>query len=120
MLSIFTDHCVHGDVVAALQTLPKAKVIRALDVSLAQSPDEEIFQYTKEHGYILLTFDKDFGNLTQFDPEKTAGIVLVYIERMSREQIITSTKEFFEKSTLESLRDKLSLVEPMRIRILPH
>lgn len=116
MLNIFVDHCVHRDVAEAVRTLPEAHVVLAAEVSLAQAPDEEIFQYAGKHDLTLFTSDKDFGDFSRFDPKETAGIIVLYVERMSREQMIKTSKEFFERNTPESLRGKLRIIEPARVR----
>lgn len=115
MFKIFADHCVHTDLVEALRA-SGIKVVRALEVSLAKAPDQEIFEYAKVRDFVLLSFDKEFGDFSRFDPSGTAGIVIVYIEKMNKTQIIKGTVEFFKKATPESLKGELSIIEPSRVR----
>ncbi|MEW6557611.1 MAG: DUF5615 family PIN-like protein [Elusimicrobiota bacterium] len=115
MIKIFADTCVHTDVVVALRT-GGFNVIRAQEIGLTTACDEKIFRYIKSNRLILLTFDRDFGDFSVFDPTDTCGIVIVYIERMSRMQIIKETVKFFHKTELNSLRNTLVIIEPDRIR----
>lgn|SRR3989344_5712075 len=115
MLKILADHCVHTDLIEALR-MPNIKVVRASELGLAKASDNKIFDYAKKRGFVLLSFDKDFGNFSIFDPTGTSGIVIIYIERMSKEQIIKETVSFFKKTTAHSLQDKLSIIELKRVR----
>src|SRR3989344_3667217 len=117
MLNIFVDQCVHRDVARMLRMLPETHVVLAAEVSLAKAPDEEIFQYAKEHNLILFTSDKGFGNFSRFDPKETPGIIVLYVERMSKDQMIKSSKGIFEGTTPESLHGPLPIIEPARVRV---
>ncbi len=42
---------------------------------LSGAPDEVIFQVCATEGRVLITLDRDFGEVLRFPPEKSAGIV---------------------------------------------
>lgn len=117
-MRVFADQCVHTDVVEALRKM-EVEVERAIDKELEEAPDEEIFKYILKTSQILLTFDRDFGNIIRFDIESSRGVVVIYIERMSRARIIERTVKFFKEIEENELRGKLFIVEPERIRAWP-
>ena len=117
-MRIFADHCVHTDVVKALCQIG-IKVERACEIGLEKSSDEEIFNYILKTSQILLTFDKDFGNIIRFNIRNSAGIVVVCTERMSREIIIERIVSFFQSIKAKDLKGTLFLIKPEGIRIWP-
>jgi len=118
-MRIFADHCVHTDLVESLRE-NRFEVERAIEVGLDRASDEEIFNHAFKKSQILLTFDKDFGNIIQFDIKNSAGIVLVYTEGMSKEFIIERVVNFFQGIKPKSFQGTLFIVEADRIRIWPH
>lgn len=115
MLNIFADQCVHRDLVEALRE-KGFKVTPAWEVKLSKATDDEIFIYAQKHKLALLTYDRDFGDRTQFEIGKSFGIVIVEIEKMSGEMIVKRTIIFFKKYNAENLRGKIFIVEPSRVR----
>ena len=116
MLVILADQCINRDVRDALRTLSNVTLTYTGDVKLATATDEDIFEYARKNGCIILTFDKDFGDTRIFEPKKTAGMVIVYVENFGRESLIRETKEFFERRTPKSLHGKGFIIEPGRVR----
>lgn len=116
MIKIFADHCIHTDLVEALRKVG-FKVIRALEVSFSKASDEEIFAYAQRKSLVLLTFDKEFGDFRLFKINKSPGIVIVDIERMSKDLIIKRTIDFFRRATSKDLFGKLFIIEPAGVRI---
>ena len=115
---IFADHCVHTDAVVALRENGH-DVVRAADVGLAHAPDAELFQYAQQSRRVLFTFDKDFGNITRFGIEEAAGVVVVYIERMSRDAMLHRIIKFFRTTRAHILKGKLHILEADGTRIWP-
>lgn len=118
LMTILTDECVNRDVIEALES-GGFKVIRVSEASLGSVFDEEIFHYAVNNKYILLTFDRDFGNILRFDIASSAGIIVVHIEDMRKDQIIKNTLNLFKKFNESQLKGKLFIVERDRIRIWP-
>ena len=116
MLAVLADQCVNRDVRDALHSLSTIDLTYTSDIGLATASDPEIFEYAREHGYVLFTSDHGFGNIQNFDPAETAGVVIVYIENFGRESLLRECKEFFESETPESLRGRGCIIEPGRVR----
>jgi predicted nuclease of predicted toxin-antitoxin system len=116
VVKIFADHCIHIDLIEALR-VAGSEVIRALEVSLASAPDEKIFAYAQRNRLVLLTFDKDFGDIRHFAVDESYGVVIVEVERMSKDLIIKRVVDFFKKATAKDLQGGLFIIEPARTRV---
>ncbi|MBI5748906.1 MAG: DUF5615 family PIN-like protein, partial [Nitrospinae bacterium] len=96
----FVDHSENIDVIEALRSL-HIRIETALEAGLNSAEDTEIFTHSLKTSSILLTFDKDFGNIIRFKIRESHGIVIVYVEGMSREEILRRTINFFQHTTAE-------------------
>lgn len=83
---------------------------------MAAAPDEEIFAYAQRSQLVLLSFDRDFGDIRHFAIDKSSGVVIVEIERMSKELVAQRTVDFFKRATVKDLRGGLFIIEPVRVR----
>src|SRR3989344_5222291 len=110
-MRIFADHCVHRDVVEAMRDAGH-RVERALDAGHHKSSDEEIFNYARKTTQVLLTFDKDFGNIVRFEINKSHGVVIVYIENMAKKDVSEHAVRFFNQTNMKRLRGSLWLIKP--------
>ncbi len=117
-MRILGDHCIHGDLVAALSKVGVA-ITKVSDKKLADASDQEIYAYAQQHKYTILTYDKDFGNIVRFNIRHSQGIVIVYIEGMRKEEIIDKTIYFFKNFKEKEFTGKLFLIEKDGIRIWP-
>ncbi|MDO8747979.1 MAG: DUF5615 family PIN-like protein [Candidatus Omnitrophota bacterium] len=115
---IFADQCVNQDVITALGS-EGFKVISVYDSKLISAPDNVIFNHCVTHHYVLLTFDKDFGNITRFNIRGSAGVVIVYVEDMNKEEIIDRALNLFAKFHPTRFKGKLLIIERERVRIWP-
>mgnify|MGYP006304607853 CR=1 FL=1 len=118
MPKIFADQCVHTDLVKALKT-EGFELVTAAENSMQEATDPEIFSYAQEKKMVLLTFDRGFGNPTIFEIQDSPGIVIILIEKMSKETIVEKTLQFFESKQVKDLKGKLFIVEPTRVRTNP-
>ena len=117
-MRLFADHCIPTDLVETLRTFGLS-VERASDVGLAQAADDALFTYASKTGRVLLTSDRDFGNMIRFDVARTSGIVIVELEHVTRARLCRRVHEFFRDTRPESLRGRLTLLQPHRIRTWP-
>lgn len=118
-MHIFADHCINNDLINYL-IQSGFKVERAIDKKLHNASDDEIFKYVIKNSRILLTFDKDFGNIIRFNIEDSMDIVIVYIEEMAKEEIIHKTVKFFQNTNKNALRGSLFIIDSQKIRVWHH
>jgi len=115
---ILADQCVHRDVLVALKETG-FKVISVREVNLQSAVDNAIYDYALNNNCVLLTFDRDFGNIMRFDIPQSSGIVIVYIEDTSKEEIIKNTLGIFKNFGESQFKGKLFIVEKNRVRTWP-
>ena len=115
---ILADHCVHQDLIDALKR-NGLYVVTARSEKMDKAADTEIFKHTQKYGFILLTFDKDFGNIIRFDIRGSHGVVLIVMETMTREETAHKVCRFFQRMENKKLSGHLYLIERAGVRIWP-
>ncbi|MCF7916461.1 MAG: DUF5615 family PIN-like protein [Candidatus Omnitrophica bacterium] len=115
---IFADQCINYGLIKAINNAG-IEIITAAQNKLSCASDGEIFRHIIKNGYPLITFDKDFGNILRFDIKRTAGVIIVYIENMDRNEIISNTISFFRQFNQSKLKGRLFIIEQTQIRIWP-
>ncbi len=85
--------------------------------SLSGAADEKVLEAAVSEGRILVTMDRDFGNVLRYPPEQTAGIAVISpAGRPSRKLLRALVEAFVEALQNRAIRGKLWIVEPGRIR----
>ncbi len=108
-MRLFADQCVHADLVEALRQQGH-RIQLAAEAGLARADDDAIFHHAVKTSQILLTMDKDFGNIVRFDVRHCRGIVLIDIDRMSRSFLIRRALDFFSRTAEERLQGSLWMI----------
>jgi predicted nuclease of predicted toxin-antitoxin system len=85
---------------------------------LCGCPDRQLFEICGREGRCLVTLDIDFGDVTRFPPDRSAGIVVLRLPRNPTLPILES----LAGTLLQALGDRplvgrLWMVEPGRIRV---
>lgn len=78
--------------------------------------DEEILKMAVDMEAILLTEDKDFGELTFRLRKKNKGIVLTRMSGLPIEDKINKLKEVLKKH-FEELKDRFTVITSKKVRI---
>jgi predicted nuclease of predicted toxin-antitoxin system len=93
-------------------------VMTVMDQGLGGAADEALFEVCAAEGRTLVTLDHDFGQVTRFPPEKSAGVVVLEVgPRASLQSITGRLREFLAVSREHSVAGSLWIVEPGRVRI---
>ncbi len=80
--------------------------------------DVALYQSCRAEGRILVTLDRDFGEVLRFPPEETAGIVILDCRgRLSPASIGARIDEFAAFLKVQPIDGQLWIVEPGRVRI---
>ena len=80
--------------------------------------DSAVLGLAREGSSILLTEDKDFGQLVFADHRSTGGVIFLRIARMARNATVAKVRDLV-KQRGEDLRGRFVVVEPGRVRIGP-
>jgi predicted nuclease of predicted toxin-antitoxin system len=119
-MKILCDQCINNDTFLALK-LAGFDAVHASALKLSTATDEEIFQRAQQTRRILLSFDHDFGNILRFQIRNSYGVVIVYIDGMTKEQIVSRTLDTFTtflKNTPP--RHRLIIIDHRSIRMWPN
>ena len=101
----FIDECVSIQTEKFLKNL-KYKTVNVKDHKLSGTSDNELFSLAKEKEYVLVTYDKGFGNIIEYPPSSHNGIILLKVKNKSSmekchkvlQKLLSEEKEL--KSTL--------------------
>jgi predicted nuclease of predicted toxin-antitoxin system len=98
--------CVHGlDILSVREAKPGVS-------------DEDVLAAAGSEGRIILTEDRDFGELVVRQQLKVGGIILLELDRLCNEAeadlVVATVTTHFEK-----LSGNLLVIEPGRVRIRP-
>jgi hypothetical protein len=93
-------------------------VMTVRDQRLEGAKDEKLYAVCAGERRVLITLDRDFGEVLRFPPEKTAGIVIPDVgPRATVAAIGNRRRDFLAVARDQSVNDKLWIVEPGRVRI---
>jgi predicted nuclease of predicted toxin-antitoxin system len=93
-------------------------VMTVRDQGLGGVADQELFEVCSAEGRTLVTLDRDFGHITRFPPEQSAGIVILEVGPNATLQGIDGRlRDFLAVLESQSVVGALWIVEPGRVRI---
>jgi predicted nuclease of predicted toxin-antitoxin system len=85
---------------------------------LSGAVDEQVFGICAEEGRVLITLDRDFGEVLRFPPSRSAGVVILAAgSRATRAHILNGLEQFLMVATTHDVAGQLWIVEPGRVRI---
>jgi len=84
---------------------------------LGGSTDERLFEKVLTEGMMLVTLDLDFASPIRFPPSSTYGIIVLRPKRSTIRLIRAMVEATFRELDGISLKGKLWIVEPGRIRV---
>ncbi len=85
---------------------------------LSGGADEALYKACQAEHRVLITLDRDFGEILRFAPEDTAGIAILDCRgRLSPASIRARFEELVALLAIEPIEGKLWIVEPGRVRI---
>src|SRR3989338_9189703 len=116
MHRFFTDECIPTDIVLALRQ-EGFEITTVKEAGLIGADDDVVFDFALDKSLILITFDRGFGDIFRFNISKSAGIIIVLINRMSKEDIVPIIINFILFSRDRDLSGQLALVSKSKIRI---
>lgn len=79
--------------------------------------DDKIFGYASDKRLVLLTFDRGFGDIFRFDISSSAGVVVMLISQMTKEEMTNILLAFLNSLKGKRLEGQLVIIGKRRIRI---
>jgi predicted nuclease of predicted toxin-antitoxin system len=115
MLKILADECVHKDLVEAL----KEEGFDVSDIREVEqgADDEKVFEFAVKEKRILLTFDREFGDIFRFDIKNSFGVVIILIAQLKKEEAIKNISAFFKSEVAKNSKGKLAIIGKKKVRI---
>ena len=93
-------------------------VMTVRDQHLEGAADPTLYAVCIQERRVLITLDRDFGEVLRFPPAPSAGIVILDVgSRASVAAINGRLQDFLTVAHEESVEGKLWIVEPGRVRI---
>jgi len=80
------------------------------------APDDVVLELARSGNYILLTEDKDFGQLVYADQQATGGVILIRFPARAR-QSLGATVVAAVRVLGERLRGRFVVIQPGRARL---
>lgn len=95
--------------------------IKSVSLISPRIDDASVLQIAKKENRVLITFDKDFGDLIFRSRKQTRGVILLRIHPQSVEMILLLIYKLLTLSSASKIDLSISfcVVEEHRIRILP-
>lgn len=111
---IFADECIHKDIIDGLRA-EKYQVKTVKEENLNGFSDERIFQHARKRKWILLTFDRGFGDIFRFNHSKNEGTIILLIKNIKKDEICLILKNFLKLDL--NIKGKLTIIGKKKIRI---
>jgi len=93
-------------------------VMTVWDQGLHGVDDEKLFEVCSSEGRALITLDRDFGQVTRFPPERSAGIVVLDTgPSTTLRGVMDRLQDFLAVLEHQSVAGSLWIVEPGRVRV---
>jgi predicted nuclease of predicted toxin-antitoxin system len=88
--------------------------------SHAGTPDSELAKVCRSEERVIVTLDLDFSNVRIYPPEEHPGIIVLRLEHQDKETVLSVVTRMLSLLSVESLKEKLWIVEADRVRIWRH
>ena len=87
------------------------------DVARQDSPDAEVLKLAVQRSMVLLTNDKDFGDVLRYPPSTHTGIVVLRITPSNEIEVHKVLLRLLADHTMESLDATLAVVSRGKYRL---
>jgi len=92
--------------------------IDIIRVDKSVSTDEAIVVLAKQQGRVILTFDKDFGEIYYFHKQKSITVIVLSVNDQTAEAINVLLERFFRDVPFEKVENKLVILYEGRYRLI--
>jgi len=91
--------------------------IHLRDINLKGATDDEVIKYAKKHELVLITIDRDFGNILDYPPESHPGIIRLKLRYMPPRIVNSVLRIFLTELNPQDIYGNLAIVEENRYRL---
>jgi len=117
MIKFLADENIAFRVIETLRE-EKFNVLSIYEEKLSGLSDEKILRMAQRQKRIILTHDKDFGNLIHQPHQLHSGIILLRLKNQSPQNVINHLIPFLKKIKLDEIKNRLVVFQEGRIRII--
>ena len=93
------------------------EVTHAAELSMALSPDEDIVEFAKSQGLVILTEDLDFAAILAVTRAIEPGVIILRVGNWKREQIEQRLAQALDELNDVTLYNSIVMIERNRIRV---
>jgi predicted nuclease of predicted toxin-antitoxin system len=93
------------------------EVLNTLEVELQGSADHEVFQWAQDNRCVIVTFDRDFGDLRGLAAGQHHGIIHLRVRPTTSEEVQHALGRLLEQVSERELRGALVIVGRNNIRV---
>lgn len=117
MFRFLADENIAPRVIDALKK-EKFNVLSVYEKGLSAAPDEKILKTAQKEKRIILTHDKDFGNLVRQSYQSHGGVILLRLRNQSPQNVIHNLIPFLKEIKLDKIKNRLVIFQEGKVRII--
>jgi|SRR3989338_5877029 len=92
--------------------------VNAKRVDKSIATDEGVVEEAQRENRVILTFDKDFGEIYYFHKEKTMTVIVLSIEDQTVDSVNKVLNTFFTEVAYPEIKNKLVIIYEGRFRLI--
>lgn len=92
-------------------------VLRLVQVNLADATDEQVFSFAQRENRVLITRDKDFGNLDDYPLGTHEGIIVIRDPNLNAKKIRWVFEKAWSELRAEDIPGSLIIITQKKVRI---
>jgi predicted nuclease of predicted toxin-antitoxin system len=85
--------------------------------ALSGAADAEVYRRCQDERRALVTLDIDFANIQAYDPNSSAGVIVLRLARQNKAPVLDAVARILPVLEREPLNRRLWVVEDERVRI---
>ena len=93
-------------------------VMHILEMGLQGKPDEDVMAVAVRESRIILTHDKDFGNILRFPLQKHSGVIIMRFHNQAPPNTARYLLDFLSKNETSQLQSRLVILRESGWKIL--
>ncbi len=88
------------------------------DAGLKGKSDTDIVSFAKREEMVIITFDKDFGEIYYFSEKGNITVIVLYLDDQTVENVNFIVGKFLSSANSNLIKNKLSIVYKDRVRLI--